>query len=138
MTYDDDSTLWGEMWGIIATAKKYRDIYGEDRYNGAVDFTLEKERGETYSSDSIALYGHRDYEPGSVLEGSSCRFWIGNPSPGFYERLPDDLKAITAPIDGTTHTPLDQVVAHLPDEDDMPGGSGLDDLPDLGYDDRHG
>tara|TARA_A100001515_G_C4552360_1_gene203878 strand:- start:660 stop:1076 length:417 start_codon:yes stop_codon:yes gene_type:complete len=136
MKHDNDDDLIARMRGIVHEAERYRDLFGEQRYDGKADFTLEKERGETYASEEIALYGHRDYEPGSVLEGSSCRFWIGNPSPGFYDRLPDDLKQITAPIEGTTHRPVEEVVAHLPDEDDMPPGG--DDLPDLGWEDRHG
>ena len=133
---DTDDDLIAEMRIIIAEAQKYRDVYGEQRYDGKVDFTIEQERGETYRSTEIALYGHRQYEPGSVLEGQSCRHYLGRPSPGFLDRLPDDLKQITEQIAGTTHRPVEQMVAHLPGEDDTPPGG--DDLPDLGWEDRHG
>ena len=138
MNHDDDDQLIAEMRYIIAEAEKYRDRYGEKRYDGKVDFTLEQERGETYRSEETALYGHREYEPGSVLEGQNCRHYIGRPSPGFIDRLPDDLKKATEAISGSTHRAVREVVAHLPDEDDMPGPHGLDDLPDLGWEDRHG
>jgi hypothetical protein len=68
-----------------------------------------------------AIYAHSTYTHGSVLQGSSCRSYIDQvgdeaDADALMAALPRDLKVTK--IGGTTHVPLDQVVAHLPDTPD--------------------
>lgn len=77
--------------------------------------TIERERGSTYRSNKWAVYGHGVYERGSVLEGKPSRSFIDG---GF--ETPEEAKAKYPDaeiIEGTTHIPISQMVAHLPDDD---------------------
>jgi hypothetical protein len=87
------------------------------------DFTIEIGRGETYFTGTPILYFHHQYGSSSVLAGQSCRNYCGavcesGKEQEWIDSLPDDLKKITHHIAGSTHRPVDQMVAHLPDEPD--------------------
>jgi hypothetical protein len=81
-----------------------------------VRFTIEPATGETYDSGEPTLYMHDIWQSG-VLEGQPCRSYFGPVSESFFEGLPERLQAVTT-VSGSTHIPLDERVAHLPDDDD--------------------
>lgn len=78
--------------------------------------TIEREQGETYSRSTFAVYEHGVYPRTSVLAGQPSRRWVE----GGFKTIEEaqakypDAKA----IEGTTHRPVDEVVAHLPDDGD--------------------
>jgi hypothetical protein len=81
-------------------------------------FTIEPARGETYNTGEPTLYFHDVWPTGSVLVGHPRRTYINEVPPSFHDDLPQDLKDKTTPIEGTSHIPMDERVAHLPDDDD--------------------
>tara|TARA_R110000824_G_scaffold150836_2_gene321606 strand:- start:10532 stop:10879 length:348 start_codon:yes stop_codon:yes gene_type:complete len=88
------------------------------------DFTIEPGSGQTYHTGNPTLYFHHQYGKGSVLEGQSCRNYLGAVCPAgkereFIDSLPDALKKITHHIAGTTHRDVDQMTAHLSDGPDQ-------------------
>tara|TARA_Y100001963_G_C6588938_1_gene357057 strand:+ start:367 stop:690 length:324 start_codon:yes stop_codon:yes gene_type:complete len=90
--------------------------------------SLERASGETYSGNNPVLYGHGTYERSSVLAGQSRRVYLEE-----WETIEDAREALTAAgvdyaddyDDGTTsHVPVEQVIAHIPENDyDREGGS---------------
>lgn len=103
------------------------------RRNGRLTWTVEYGRGETYATRDITLYGHDTHERSSVLAGRSRRRWIGDfgRGPQALQDARDTLAAAklrAASVDwivdeegqggGTTYVPVEQVVAHLPDDTD--------------------
>lgn len=79
-------------------------------------YTIERERGETYSHATYAVYEHGVYPPHSVLAGQPSRRYVDG---GFVDAA--DAKAkypLARVIDGTTHVPIATRVAHLPDDTD--------------------
>ncbi len=144
-----------ELLDMIQTMQGKVFHYDDDEQGVLVTFTVERAKGETYAHGEPTVYAHWE-ETSGVLSGTTTRAYLGpvpqccismlrciadsfeNTAESFRRALPDHLRERTETIEGTTHVPVDQVVAHLPDEDDMPGGPGLDDLPDLGWEDRHG
>ena len=91
---------------------------------GAVEsFTVEECRGETYSEPGKwTLYAHSTYGRSSVLAGQNCRQYLRDlgseeDAMTFMSSVPDWM-----PVDkigGTTHVPVDTVVAHLDDGPDI-------------------
>ena len=95
-----------------------------------VSFTLEAGHGETYHTGQPTLYGHWPYERHSVLAGRECRSYIAAWDSAeeahaclaevkklckenkLRVRLDDMLEG------GTTHVPVEQIVSHLPVDDD--------------------
>lgn len=95
--------------------------------NGRLSFTLERSRGETYSSDRPSLYSHDSYPRGSVMRGRPRRRWITDwPS---WEEARADLAELAktdrhfkfedlGEPSGSTHIPVDVATAGLPDGPD--------------------
>jgi hypothetical protein len=78
--------------------------------------TIERARGETYSRSTFAVYEHGIYPRSSVLAGQASRRWVEG---GFATVEAARAKYPAAkPIAGTTHVPVDQLTAHLPDDGD--------------------
>jgi len=90
------------------------------------DLTIERTKGETYQSNDWTVYEHATYPPSSVLAGQHCRVLIRTGYATPEAALADYPDAVM--LEGTTWTPIDSIVAHLPGDDDF----GYD---DLGYDD---
>ena len=98
--------------------------------NGPVTFTLEREHGETYGNPNAwALYAHDEYERGSVLEGQPRRTFVDEiGTEADADAFLSGVVVVDSPsggggfclskIEGTTHIPVDQAVAHLSDEPD--------------------
>ena len=80
-----------------------------------VRFTIEAATGETYDSGELTLYMHDIWQDG-VLKGQGRRSYCGPVSESFFESLPEKLQAVTR-VSGSTHIPMDERVAHLPDDD---------------------
>ncbi len=84
--------------------------------------TIERERGETYSRNTFAVYGHGEYERGSVLEGLPMRVFVD----GGFETVEAAKAAYPdAEESGSTHIPVAVMTRHLPDDDGS--GSEADD-----------
>ena len=91
-------------------------------------FTVERAKGETYGSGEPTVYAHWE-ETSGVLAGKETRQYVGpvpiccvaecfvSTAEAFCRALPDHLNARTDSIEGTTHVPVDQVVAHLPEDE---------------------
>lgn len=80
------------------------------------DLTIERQRGETYSRSTFAVYEHGIYPRTSVLAGQPSRRFVDG---GFETPEAALAKYPTARvIAGTTHVPIRQLVAHLPDDTD--------------------
>ena len=96
-------------------------------------FTLEFGRGETYSHGKPTLYCHAPYPRSSVLYGQDKRVFVDQ-----WESREEALKALTPVREtlgerfkfddwteddagGSSHVPVAQVAAHLPDEPDYDG-----------------
>ena len=78
--------------------------------------TIERERGETYSKPTFAVYEHGTYPRHSVLAGQPSRRFIDG---GFETPEAAQAKYPAARIiDGSTHIPIAQLTAHLPDDTD--------------------
>jgi len=91
--------------------------------NPKLTFTVELGCGETYNSGKWTLYSHGVYERGSVLEGQPCRSFIENfdsQEEAIVYVEENGLTSKTRVLDGggTTFIPTEQMVAHLPDDDD--------------------
>jgi len=81
-------------------------------------FTLERGRGETYSSGQPTLYGHSAYPESSVLAGRERRIFIE--SWETWEEAQKDLAQwkVKYTESGSSFIPSSQIVAHLPDDTD--------------------
>lgn len=84
-----------------------------------LSLTLEWGRGETYDSRKPTLYGHGRYKRSSVLAGQSRRVFLES-----WEDLDEARTALAearlkykdlTSTGGSTHRPVSQMVAHLPD-----------------------
>lgn len=98
---------------------------------GRIRWTIERGMGETYHSRDWTIYSHDSYPRSSVLAGQERRSWICSFT---VQCAADDEPAKQAAIEackeagvwkytdvmdgGTTHIPIAQVVAHLPDDTD--------------------
>ena len=88
-------------------------------------FTLEKGQGESYSHMKPTLYGHGTFPRSSVLAGRPKRVWVENwetwdEANNAIARLDQLLgkRFICREIEGTSHIPIEQMVSHLPDDDE--------------------
>ena len=85
------------------------------------DLTLELGRGETYATGKPTLYGHGRYGRSSVLAGQHRRVFIE--SWDDIDTARAELKAAKirytdmTGTGGSTHTPVERMVAHLPDDE---------------------
>jgi len=94
-----------------------------------VEWTIEMSNGETYSNNSWAIYAHDEYPRSSVLAGQPRRTYVWEFDEENYPGEAGKEAAIqacktagvwkyTSVCDGSTHIPVDQMVAHLPDDTD--------------------
>mgnify|MGYP005645317997 CR=1 FL=1 len=85
------------------------------------EFTVERAQGETYANpDEWVLYAHATYGRSSVLEGRSKRIYVesigdAEEARSFMNLVPKWMPCLH--YCGSTHVPVEQVVAHLPDQD---------------------
>lgn len=89
-------------------------------------FTLEAGRGETYDSGEPTLYCHSRYPRGSVLAGQDRREFVATweSEHDALEELEQlrfsrkDFKFSNLILDmGSTHRPVAEMVAHLPEDE---------------------
>ena len=107
-----------------------RDIEPEIReliakHKRRVWFSLEYGRGETYANNKPTLYAHFPYPRSSVLAGREARAFVDQ-----WETVEDAnrrLKELTGNLPafkvdvmlgGSTHIPIAQIVAGIPDDTD--------------------
>jgi len=99
----------------------------KSKKNGGWTFTLEAGKGETYRDNKPTLYGHSEYAEGSVLEGKPLRRFVEKWNEiGEARSAIEQMKAavpgfeVDDQYDGgnSSHIPIDQMVAHLPDDTD--------------------
>jgi len=88
-------------------------------------FTLEYGRGETYRNSDVTLYAHSTYERSSVLAGRPQRVFVHA-----WSSLEEAQAALADAkktwkrfkwedcLGSSTHIPVSQIVAHLPDDSD--------------------
>lgn len=87
-------------------------------------FTLEPGHGETYHSGKPTLYGHSTYPRGSVLAGRPLRKFIDqwDTAAEAHTALAEVKKALPKfkyeDVEGTTHIPIDQMTAGLPEDEE--------------------
>jgi len=86
------------------------------RRNAKPNLTIERQRGETYSRSTFAVYEHGVYPRSSVLAGQPSRRFIdgGFETPEAAQAKYPDATIIA----GSTHIPVDVLTAHLPDDTD--------------------
>jgi len=78
--------------------------------------TIERERGETYSKATFAVYEHGTYGRSSVLAGRPKRIYRDG---GFSTVEEAKAKYPNAKVlEWSTHIPMAQMVSHLPDDSD--------------------
>ena len=101
-----------------------RSQRGHARYK-RFTFTLESARGETYNRPEPVLYAHSTYERGSVLSGKPQRIWVESwdsweeartALAEFKKANPKFKYTDEGPTGGSSHIPIEQMVAHLPDD----------------------
>lgn len=79
--------------------------------------TIERQRGETYSRSTYAVYEHGYYPRSSVLAGRPSRKFVD----GGFETVEEAKAAYPTARDlegGSTFIPIERMVAHLPDDTD--------------------
>jgi hypothetical protein len=90
-------------------------------------YSLEAAHGETYRSQRPTLYGHSTYGRSSVLAGRPSRAWMEQWNS--WEEARADLAQVKSQVKGfkysdygeeggSSHIPVAQIVAHLPDDTD--------------------
>jgi len=77
------------------------------------DQTIERGRGETYSSDRWTVYEHGVYDRDSVLSGQSRRSWLDD-----FDSLEAAQKAYPEAVVCATSTYSAACLNHLPGEDE--------------------
>ena len=117
-----------ELLDMLQTMQGKVFHYDDDAQGVLVTFTVERAKGETYAHGEPTVYAHWE-ETSGVLAGKVARAYLGpvpqcciagsfeNTGESFRRALPDHLRERTETMEGTTHVPVDQVVAHLPDDD---------------------
>jgi len=90
---------------------------------GKLRYTVEFGSGETYVSNSLTLYAHDKWPRSSVMAGRSRRTFIEEFADEAEARMvvkAAGIEAITEFDSGSTHVPVDEATAGLPDEDGYP------------------
>jgi len=106
---------------ILLNARKFIERETAKRKRQKPRLTLENGHGAIYHTDKPTLYGHSPYDRGSVLYGQDMRCWLG--CWDSWDEARAELKEFGLKFDdlgenaGSTHLPIAQVVAHLPDDD---------------------
>ena len=77
------------------------------------DQTIERGRGETYSSDRWTVYEHGVYDRDSVLSGQSRRSWLDD-----FDSLEEAQKAYPEAVVCVVSTHSAACLNHLPGEDE--------------------
>jgi len=78
-----------------------------------VDQTIERGRGETYSSDRWTVYEHGVYDRDSVLSGQSRRSWLDD-----FDTLEEAQKEYPEAVVCAFSTYSAPYLSHLPGEDE--------------------
>lgn len=112
----------------MTNAELHNDLVQILAENRRTTFTVENGRGETYSNNRPTMYAHSVYPRSSVLAGRERRVYIHqwNTWQEAHEAIAFLRKQVSKPkikIDvwdggGSSHIPIANIVAHLPDDTD--------------------
>jgi hypothetical protein len=79
----------------------------------STEYTIERGRGATYSSDRWTVYEHGVYGRGSVLAGQSRRIWLDD-----FDTLEEAVIAYPDAVVSTCSTYQPPYLGHLTDDED--------------------